>query len=230
MKRKSPMNRSRGHAYTPIIASGASACVLHYIENNQECKDGDVLLMDFGAEYGNYASDLTRSIPVNGQFSERQRSVYNAVLRVMKEATALLVPGTILDDYRTQIEPESGKVYYHREVGKMIEKELIQLGLFDAKEVANQNPNAPLYKQYFMHGTSHYLGLDVHDVGLWNRPMEAGMVFTCEPGIYIREENIGIRIENDIVVTNDGPQDLMAHIPREVEEIEEMMNASTIAV
>jgi Xaa-Pro aminopeptidase len=217
-------NRSRGHAYEPIIASGFDACVLHYIDNEKACKDGDMLLMDFGAEYANYASDLTRTIPVNGRFTKRQRDVYDAVLRVFRQASELLEPGTILDDYRNPPEGAQG-LLYHEEVGKMMESELIGLGLLDKTDVKNQDPTNPLYKKYFMHGTSHYLGLDVHDVGLWNCPMEAGMVFTCEPGIYIREENMGVRLENDILITSDGPKDLMANIPIEAEEIEELMNA-----
>lgn len=209
-------NRSRGFAYTPIIASGFNACVLHYIENDQECKAGDVILMDVGAEYANYASDMTRCIPVSGTFTDRQKDVYNAVLRVMRGATQLLRPGTMLAEY-------------HKEVGSMMEKELIGLGLLDANDVANQNPDAPLYKKYFMHGTSHFMGLDVHDVGHWNKPIEKGMVFTCEPGIYIREENLGIRLENDILVTDGDPKDLMANIPVEVEEIEDLMNETVNA-
>jgi len=204
-------NRSSGFAYTSIIASGYNACVLHYINNNQECKDGDVLLMDFGAEYGNYASDLTRCVPVNGKFTKRQKDVYNAVLRVMKDATKMLVPGTDLKDY-------------HKEVGNLMEKELIDLGLLNISEVKKQDKDKPLYKKYFPHGTSHFLGLDVHDVGLWSQPIKAGMVFTCEPGIYIKEENLGIRLENDILVTENGNNDLMADIPLEAEEIEELMN------
>lgn len=203
-------NGSRGHAYTPIIASGRNACVLHYITNDDTCKDGDVILMDFGCEYGNYASDLTRSIPVNGTFTPRQRDVYNAVLRVQKAATALLLPGVFLADY-------------HKQVGGLMEQELIGLGLLDKQDVAAQDPEKPLYKKYFMHGTSHFLGLDVHDVGLWNEPIAEGMIFTVEPGIYIREEDLGIRIENNIMVTKDGPIDLFKDIPREVEEIEALM-------
>jgi Xaa-Pro aminopeptidase len=206
-------NRSKGFAYTPIIASGKNACVLHYIENNQICKDGDVILMDFGAEYANYASDLTRCVPVNGRFTTRQRQVYDAVLRVKKHAESMLVPGTMLAEY-------------HKEVGLFMEKELIGLGLIDQTDVNNQNPDWPAYKKYFMHGTSHYIGLDTHDVGLWNVPIQAGMVFTCEPGIYIPEENLGIRLEDDLVVqASGGPKNLMAHIPLEAEEIEELMNA-----
>ncbi len=202
--------RATGHAYTPIIASGPNANVLHYIDNNQECKDGHVILLDFGAEYGNYAADLSRSIPVNGQFTERQRDVYNAVLRVMKQATAMLVPGNTIEKY-------------HVEVGKIMEEELIGLGLIDRDEVKKQNPDMPLYKKYFMHGTSHFLGLDVHDIGNRYELIKAGMVFTCEPGIYIPEEGLGIRLENDILITSKEPVDLMSNIPLEVEEIEELM-------
>lgn len=205
-------NRSKGPSYAPIIASGANACVLHYIENNQICKDGDVLLLDVGAEYANYAADMTRSIPVSGRFTTRQKQVYNAVLRVMKEARQMLVTGNIWDEY-------------HKEVGKVMEKELIGLGLLNATEVKNQDPDKPLYKKYFMHGTSHFLGLDVHDVGNKYRKFEPGMVFTCEPGIYIREEGLGIRLENDILITKEGNIDLMATIPIEAEEIEDIMNS-----
>jgi Xaa-Pro aminopeptidase len=204
-------NGSRGHAYTPIIASGYNACVLHYITNDQVCNDGDVILMDFGCEYGGYASDLTRCIPVNGRFTDRQRAVYNAVLRVKNEATQLLRPGTLLADY-------------HKEVGKIMERELIGLGLLDKTDVAKQDPERPLYKKYFMHGTSHFLGLDVHDVGLWNEMIQPDMVFTVEPGIYIREEKLGIRLENDILVTRDNPIDLFADIPVEAEAVEELMS------
>lgn len=209
-------NRSRGFAYTPIIASGGNACVLHYIENNKQCQDGDLILMDFGAEYANYASDLTRTVPVNGRFTDRQKDVYNAVLRVMKQATSMLRPGTILEEY-------------NKEVGKIMEGELVQLGLITPEDIANQNPATPAYKKYFMHGTSHFIGIEVHDVGYFNRPIDKGMCFTVEPGIYIREEGIGIRIENDVVVTDGEPHDLMANIPREVEEIEELMNAGVPA-
>lgn len=203
-------NRSQGFAYGPIIASGGSACVLHYVENNRPCKNGDLILLDVAAEYGNYASDLTRCVPANGKFSKRQKEVYNAVLRVMRAATKMLVVGNTIEKY-------------HVEVGKLMEKELIGLGLLDAKAVAKQDKNKPLYKKYFMHGTSHFLGLDVHDVGDFKRPLEEGMVFTCEPGIYITDENIGIRIENNILVTKKGPVDLMKNIPIEVDEIERLM-------
>ncbi|RYZ26927.1 MAG: M24 family metallopeptidase, partial [Sphingobacteriales bacterium] len=202
---------SRGFAYTPIIASGASACVLHYIENNRPCKDGEVILLDVGAEYANYNADLTRSLPVNGRFTERQKAVYQAVLHVMKEAKKLLVPGNVWDDY-------------HKEVGRIMESQLIGLGLLDRQEVAKQDPDNPLYRQYFMHGTSHFLGLDVHDVGNKYRKFEAGMVFTCEPGIYIRKEGLGIRLENNILITETGNIDLMDSIPIEIEEIEDLMH------
>ena len=204
--------RSNGHAYSPIIASGANSCVLHYTENNQTCKDGDVLLLDFGAEYANYAADMTRTIPVSGQFSARQRAVYDSVLRVLKYARTLLVPGTLIDDY-------------HREVGSQMESELLGLGLLDKNDIKNQEKNYPAYKKYFMHGASHHLGLDVHDRSDRYDPIQAGMVFTCEPAIYIPEEGFGIRLENNILVTDNEPVDLMAHIPIEAREIEELMNA-----
>ena len=204
-------NRSRRAAYTPIIASGKNACILHYIDNSAQCQAGDVILLDLGAEYANYNADMTRSIPVSGRFTKRQRAVYGAVLRVMKAATALLVTGNVWDEY-------------HREVGKIMESELIDLGLLDRHEVAKQDSDAPLYKKYFMHGTSHFLGLDVHDVGKKYRRFEPGMVFTCEPGIYIPEEGLGIRLENNILITETGNIDLMAHIPVDPDEIETLMN------
>jgi Xaa-Pro aminopeptidase len=203
-------NRSNGFAYTPIIASGLNSCVLHYIDNSLQCKDGDILLLDVAAEYANYNSDMTRSIPVNGKYTPRQKDVYNAVLRVMKSATKMLVPGTLMADYQ-------------KAVGQLMEEELIKLNLLSTDDVKKQNPDAPLYKKYFMHGTSHYLGLDVHDVGNRYRKFEAGMVYTCEPGIYIREESIGIRIENNILITDNGPKDLMANIPIEAADIEALM-------
>jgi Xaa-Pro aminopeptidase len=207
-------NRANGHAYDPIIASGANSCVLHYVQNNQPCKDGDLLLMDFGAEYANYAADMTRVIPVNGRFTKRQREVYNAVLRVMKAAKALLVPGTQMTEY-------------HQEVGKLMESELLGLGLLDKTDIKNQDPRYPAYKKYFMHGTSHHIGLDVHDLCNRYDPVQAGMVFTCEPGIYIEEEQIGIRLENDILVTDDKPVDLMDDIPVEAEEIEMLIKQAS---
>ena len=203
-------NRSTGPAYHPIIASGANACILHYVENNQQCKDGDLILLDLGAEYANYASDMSRTIPVNGKFSPRQKAVYNAVLRVMKQAVNMLVVGNTLEKY-------------HQEVGKLMQEEMIQLNLLDRKEVENQDEKNPLYKKYFMHGTSHFLGLDTHDVGDRQRAFEAGMVFTCEPGIYIKEEGLGIRIENNYLITNSQAIDLMKNIPIEAEEIEALM-------
>jgi Xaa-Pro aminopeptidase len=207
-------NRSKGFAYTPIIASGKNACVLHYIENNKQCFAGDVILLDVGAEYANYASDLTRCIPVSGRFTDRQKQVYSAVLHVKKEAEKLLIPGTIMADY-------------HKEVGKIMESQLLLLGLIDQTDIKNQKADWPAYKKYFMHGTSHFLGLDTHDVGLWNEPISAGMVFTCEPGIYIPEEGIGIRLEDDLVVQESGaPFNLMKDIPLEAEEIEDLMHAN----
>lgn len=206
------INRSKGFAYSPIIASGFNACVLHYIENNQECKDGEVILMDIGAEYGNYASDLTRSIPVNGKFSPRQREVYESVLTVFKKANSILRPGIIIADY-------------HAQVGEVMTEELLKLGLLTQADVDNQNPDWPAYKNYFMHGTSHYIGLDVHDVGNYYSPVEAGSVFTIEPGIYIREENLGIRLENDFLIGEDRNTDLMAHIPIEADDIEAAMKS-----
>lgn len=203
-------NRATGPAYDSIIASGRNACVLHYVQNEATCNDGDLLLMDFGAEYGNYSADLTRTIPVNGVFTARQKDVYNACLRVFKGAKNMLRVGTLLEEY-------------HKEVGKMMEKELLGLGLITEKDIENQDPAWPAYKKYFMHGTSHFLGLDTHDVGNRYKPFKAGMVFTCEPGIYILEENMGIRIENDILITDGDPIDLMANIPIEVEEIEALM-------
>lgn len=204
-----------GHAYTPIIGSGKNACVLHYIENSEQCKDGDVVLMDFGCEYANYNADLTRSIPVNGQFTDRQRAVYNAVYRVMQEAKAMLVPGNTLEEY-------------HKEVGKFMESELLGLGLISRDDVEKQEKDKPAYKKYFMHGTSHHLGLDVHDLMHRYEPFRAGMVFTCEPGIYILEESLGIRLENNILITDNGPIDLFKNIPIDAEEIEELMNAGVL--
>ncbi len=205
-------NGSRGFAYTPIIASGFNACVLHYIENDKPCHDGDMLLMDVGAEYGNYNADMTRCIPVNGRFSPRQANVYNAVLRVMKGAKNLLKPGVYLGDY-------------HKEVGELMTKELVDLGLITMQEVRDESKDWPAYKRYFMHGTSHFLGLDVHDVGDWTIPVREGNVFTIEPGIYIREESLGIRLENNIVITSNGNIDLFSDFPLEVEEIEDAMNS-----
>lgn len=202
-------NRASGHAYSPIVASGKSACVLHYVENNKICKDGDLLLMDFGAEYANYAADCTRTIPVNGKFTERQKECYEAVLHVMKKATSWLTPGTSINKINERVE-------------QLIQEEHIKLGLYTQEDVNKQDPATPLVKKYYPHGTCHFIGLDVHDVGDRNTILEDGMILTCEPGIYIPEENIGIRIENDIVV-GQKPYDLMSEIPREVDEIEKLM-------
>lgn len=206
-------NRSKGFAYTPIIASGNNANVLHYIENNQPCKAGDLILLDVAAEYANYSSDLSRTIPVSGKYTERQKAVYNAVLRVKNDATKLLVPGTLWKEY-------------HKEVGKLMTSELLGLGLIDKADIQNENPEWPAYKKYFMHGTSHHLGLDTHDYGLLHEPMKANMVFTVEPGIYIPAEGFGIRLEDNVVVQEKGePFNLMRNIPIEADEIESLMNA-----
>lgn len=204
-------NKSNGFAYGPIIASGGNACVLHYVENNKQCKAGDVLLLDTAAEYANYASDLTRCLPVSGKFTKRQKNVYNAVLRVMKSATKMLKDGNTFEKY-------------NKAVGDLMTDELLKLRLIKASDVKKQNPAWPAYKKYFMHGTSHFLGLDVHDVGFFNEPMRPGMVFTVEPGIYIPEENLGIRLENNVLITSKGQMDLMKNIPLEADEIEELMN------
>lgn len=206
-------NRSRRFAYTPIIASGKNANVLHYIENNQQCQAGDLLLLDVGAEYANYSSDMTRTIPVSGVFTQRQKAVYNAVLKVKNEATKLLTPGTLWKEY-------------HLEVGKIMTSELLQLGLLSKADIQNESKQNPAYKNYFMHGTSHHLGLDTHDYGLLDEPMQAQMVFTVEPGIYIPNEGFGIRLEDDVVIQPQGtPINLMKNIPIEADEIEALMNA-----
>jgi Xaa-Pro aminopeptidase len=206
-------NRATGHSFHPIVASGASACVLHYVENNKECKDGDLVLVDCGVDYANYVSDMTRTFPVNGRFTPRQKEVYNAVLRSMRAAQKMLKPGTIWADYQKAVEG-------------IVEKELVDLGVLSMDDIKNQDPKWPAVKKYFPHGTSHFMGVEVHDVGRYYEPMQAGMVFSCEPGIYIQEEGIGIRLENDILITENGPHDLMDEInmPLEVEEIEDIMN------
>jgi Xaa-Pro aminopeptidase len=201
-----------GHAYTPIIASGHNANILHYNDNNQECKDGDVILFDFGAEYANYNADMSRSIPVNGKFTPRQKEVYNAVLHVMKEATKLIVANTVWNTY-------------HEQVGEIMSEQLVNLGLISTTDVKNQNPNYPAYKKYFMHGTSHHLGIDVHDFAGRYTPFAKGNILTVEPGIYIPEEDLGIRLENNILITANGNIDLMADIPVEADEIEDIMNS-----
>lgn len=206
-------NRSKGFAYGPIIASGKNANVLHYVENNQQCKDGELILLDVAAEYANYSSDLSRTIPVSGRYTDRQKAVYNAVLRVKNEATKMLVPGTLWKQY-------------HLEVGKLMTSELLGLGLIDKADVQNEDPAWPAYKKYFMHGTSHHLGLDTHDYGLLVEPMKANMVFTVEPGIYIPTEGFGIRLEDNVVVQASGePFNLMRNIPIEADEIESLMNS-----
>jgi len=202
---------SKGFAYEPIIGSGRNACVLHYIENSIACADGELILMDVGAEYGNYNADMTRTIPVNGEFTKRQRQIYDAVFRVQRQAMNMLRPGIDIQSY-------------HKEIGLIMEAELINLGLIDKTDVQNQDPANPAYKKYFMHGTSHHLGLDVHDVGTMYEPIQAGMVFTVEPGIYVLEEEIGIRLENNIVINDNGYTDLMGNIPIDPEEIETLMN------
>ena len=204
------MNAANGHAYDPIIASGENSCVLHYVENDKVCEEGDLLLFDFGAEYAEYASDMSRTIPISGKFTERQKAVYEAVLRTLKELTQNMKVGTSLDALDKLSK-------------KLIEKELIALGLFSEEDVKTQDPQKPLYQKYFMHGVNHHMGLDVHDVGDRLMPLRDGMVLTCEPGIYIREEKIGIRLENDILITKEMPVNLMEEIPVEVEEIERMM-------
>lgn len=206
------VNRASGHGYAPIIASGKDACVLHYIKNDKKCNDGDLLLMDFGAEYAHYCADMSRTIPVNGKFTDRQKDCYNAVLRTFKQVSKMLVPGN------------TAKMV-SEEAWKLMEVEMIKLGLFTEADVKNQDKDKPLFKKYFPHGTSHFLGLDVHDVGSYDESIKPGMVFTCEPGLYIPEENIGIRIENNILVTENEPIDLMEKIPIEVEEIEDIMNS-----
>ena len=205
-------NRSNGFAYTPIIASGFNACVLHYIENNLVCKDGDMLLLDVGACYANYNADMTRTIPVNGRFTKRQKQVYEAVHDVLNFATQIMTSGTYWVDYQKEVE-------------KYMESKLIDLGLFTRKDVENQDKHQPLFKKYFMHGVAHHLGIDVHDVWDKYKPFAAGMVLTCEPGIYIREEGLGIRLENNLLITEKGAVNLMNNIPIDWEEIETIMNS-----
>ncbi|MDC6366401.1 MULTISPECIES: aminopeptidase P family protein [Flavobacteriaceae] len=206
-------NRSKGFAYSPIIAAGNNANVLHYLENNRQAKDGDLILMDVAAEYANYSSDMTRTIPASGKFTDRQKAVYNAVVHVKDEATKMLVPGTIWAEY-------------HKECGKIMTSELLGLGLLDKADVQNENKDWPAYKKYFMHGTSHHIGLDTHDYGELKTPMKPNMVFTVEPGIYIPDEGMGIRLEDDVVIQETGePFNLMRNIPIMAEEIEELMQS-----
>jgi len=201
------MNRSSGFAFHPI---GKNACVLHYHQNNAQCSKGDLVLFDFGAEFANYAADISRTIPVSGKFSPRQRSLYELVLRVQQKAVQQLVPGNTMDKYNEFVNGE-------------MEKEMIGIGMLNPDEVRKQDPEKPLYKKYFMHGTAHHLGLDVHDVINKYEPFAPGMVFTCEPGIYIPDENIGIRLENNILITQNGPVDLSENIPLAPDEIERLM-------
>ncbi len=199
-----------GHAFQPIVACGKNALILHYLENSSLCRKGELLLMDFGAEVNHYSADFSRTIPVSGRFTGRQRLLYEAVLRVYRKALAMMVPGILMDDF-------------HRAVGALWEEEHIGLGLYTLKEAKAHARTEPLWKEYYMHGTSHSLGLDVHDPFNRTKPFEAGMVMTCEPALYIREEGTGIRLENDILITEQGPVDLMADIPMEPDEIEELM-------
>ncbi|RYD54624.1 MAG: M24 family metallopeptidase [Sphingobacteriales bacterium] len=203
-------NRATRHAYDCIIASGDRARVLHYVENNQECKDGELILMDFGAEYGNYAADMTRTIPVNGKFTKRQREVYTAVLDVHNFAKKLLKPGISIIDYTNKVNAET-------------EKQLLKLGLLNKNDIKNQDPANPAYRKYFYHGVSHHLGIDVHDLGTRTEPLKEGMLLTVEPGIYIEEEQMGIRIENNIWLTKTGNIDLFTGIPITADEIEAAM-------
>jgi Xaa-Pro aminopeptidase len=201
---------AKRHAFKPIVASGKNACALHYNTNDDVCEDGEMILMDFGVCYANYNSDTTRCFPVNGKFSERQKQVYSSVLYCLKEGSKLLKHGVSHADY-------------DKNMAGLVETELMKLGLLNAEEVANQDPKKPLYKKYFMHGTAHYIGLDVHDVGLY-RTIEKDMVFTCEPGIYIPEEGIGCRLENDYLITENGNINLTEAMPIEIEDIEALMN------
>ena len=203
-------NGGQRHAFKPIVASGKNACVLHYNANNSRCRDGDMILLDFGVCYANYNSDITRCIPVNGRFSDRQKAVYNAVLYCLKEGSKLLKPDVI-------------PMEYEKQMAGLIESQLIDLKLLNAGEVADQDPEKPLYKKYFMHGTAHHIGLDVHDTGLYSQPLKPGMVLTCEPGIYIPEEGIGCRLENDYLITENGNSNLTEAIPVEIEDIEALM-------
>ncbi len=203
-------NGADAHAFDPIVASGQNNCVLHYIQNDRKMQDGELLLLDFGAEYNGYAGDMSRTIPVNGIYNPRQRDVYNAVLNAQKKAIELIRPGISIKEI-------------NKKVRSLMEDKMVELGLFSQTEIDMQDPENPISRQYFMHGTSHFMGLDVHDVGDVEAPLEPGMVLTCEPGLYIRQEALGVRIENDILVTDSGNEDLMKHIPREANEIEQLM-------
>jgi Xaa-Pro aminopeptidase len=204
------IRRRGGFAYLPIIAAGANACALHYLDNSALCRPGQLLLLDVAAAYANYHSDLTRTLPVNGRYTRRQKQIYNAVLRVFRQSVQGLVPGKRPKDWQHEAE-------------QLIEKELVDLGLLTEREIKRQDPDHPAFKKYFMHGVGHPIGLDVHDVGYTTEPMQPGWVMTCEPAIYVKEEGMAVRLENTILVTENGPVDLMAHIPIEAEEIEELM-------
>jgi Xaa-Pro aminopeptidase len=206
-------NRATRHAYGNIIASGDRARILHYVENNQVCKNGELILMDFGAEYGNYCADMTRTIPVNGKFTKRQKDVYNACLAVHNYAKSILKPGISILAYTAKV-----NVY--------MEQQLVNLGLISKADIKNQDPANPAYRKYFYHGVTHHLGIDVHDIGTKHLPIKEGMLFTVEPGIYIEEEQMGIRIENNIWITKTGHVDLFQNIPITVEEIEHCMKRS----
>jgi Xaa-Pro aminopeptidase len=202
---------AEGFSFEPIMASGAHACILHYTRNDGDCLDGELLLMDFGANYAHYAADLTRCVPVNGRFTARQKEVYDAVLQVQRQSMALLTVGRSLDEY-------------NKESALIMQDALLSLGLISESEVRQQNPSNPAYKKYFPHGTGHFLGIDVHDVGARFEPLQAGMLITCEPGIYIPEEGLGVRIENDVLVTEAGPVDLMSDLPILTDQIEDAYN------
>lgn len=204
-------NRANGHAYPPIVAGGKNACILHYIQNNDICKAGELLLMDFGAEYANYAADLSRTIPVSGKYTKRQRELYDVTLRVFHFARSIIKPGTTINGI-------------NKEVGKKWEEEHIQLGLYTRDDVKKHKGENPLWFNYFMHGISHFLGLDVHDVGTKDTVLEPGMVLTCEPGIYIAGEGVGIRLENNLLITEKGNKDLMESIPLEADKVEDLMS------
>lgn len=205
-------NGAQGHAYPPIVAGGTNACVLHYTENDKQCEADDLLLLDFGAEYGNYAADLSRTIPIGGKFSKRQKQLYESTLNVFRFARSLMIPGTTINKI-------------HKEVCKLWEEEHIKLGLYSRKDAEANKDNNGLWYKYYMHGTGHFLGLDVHDVGTRDIVLQPGMVLTCEPGLYIAEEKTGIRIENNILITENGNNDLMHDIPIEIDEIESLMGA-----
>jgi Xaa-Pro aminopeptidase len=204
--------RASGTAYGSIIASGDNARILHYVNNNQECKDGDLILMDFGARYGNYSADLTRTVPVNGKFSKRQKTVYNACLDLHYYCASILKPGISINDYTEKVADKATEIFQ-------------KIGLLKKADIKNEDPENRAYRKYLYHGISHHLGIDVHDLGTKNEPVKQGMVFTIEPGIYIEEEHMGIRIENNYWITKNGNKDLMKNIPITVEEIESLMKS-----